>query len=200
MKSGERIAMELQIGLPAFAESTELRHILSTWRKWAGNELLPLRKNVNLRDISQYLDCLLLLDVISYEEVRIRYFPSLYMDFLGADYTGQNYLDVTEAKLRELRAKRFMNIANKPCAAVWTTQDVQLWTNRKQNTFQDYAIGISLPIMASEDGSKPMQVMTICVTPAMGQRPAFFEQPKHTVALANLHEYVDIGAGVPQPD
>lgn len=192
--------MELQIGLPAFAENEELRQIFSSWRKWAGDELLPLRRNVNLRDIGRYLDRLLLLDVISHEEVRIRYFPSLYMDFLGADYTGQNYLDVTEAGHRALRAKRFMNIASKPCAAVWTTQDVQLWTNRKQNEGQDYAVGISLPILADEDGEKPMQVMTICVTPTMEQRPAFYEQPKHIVALANLHEYVDIGVGVPQPD
>lgn len=184
--------MGFQVDLPAFADRDEIRELLTIWHKWAEGAAVPNREQMNLRDISKYLDCVMLFDVISHEEINIRYFASLYMDYFGADYTGKNYLDVTDPELRQLRAARMMNVVSHPCAAVWTT------LGKHEGKMQEYTVGLSVPVVACEKGLKPMQMLQVCFPLSGRERPSFSDQPVSNVTVANNHMYVDIGAGVPE--
>ncbi len=175
--------------LPEFAKTDDIKFVISAWNKWRGEKLFPSRENVNLRDISKYLNAVMLFDMNSYEDIHIRYFGSRLMDYFGAAYTGTNDLAVTDPEIKDIRVKRMFGIVELPCAAVWTTRGINFGVE------QSFSVGINFPVATRNSDKMPNQLLQICIPLEHTEQPVFIEQPKTNVNFADRYVFVDIGAG-----
>jgi hypothetical protein len=177
--------------LPKYADIKAIKSFLAAWDGWRKESAVPCRSNVDLGQIKTHLAYTMLFDMVSKEEIQCRYMGSIFLNFYGQDYTGQNYLELTAPKDRAVRAERLFGIVDQPCAAVWGT----LSTGWRDGP--DYLAGVSVPIWPDAPG-KPQQLMQF-FTPLEGMHIPRFEKKfeKRNVALSNQFQFLDIGAGIP---
>lgn len=179
-----------EFSLPAFAAHDEIRELFSTWDRWRGDKLFPSRLETNLKDIGTYLEAVVLFEVHNHDDLRIRYFGSMLMDFFGKDYTGRNYKDLTPEGFWPTRSKRLMGLVETPCASVWTTRGISYGVE------QEFSVGASFPV-ASKAAQAPDQILQICLPYPGMERPVFEPRPTSSpIELADRYSFVDIGAGV----
>ncbi|WP_262689537.1 PAS domain-containing protein [Kordiimonas aestuarii] len=174
--------------LPGFADHGALFDFLGAWNRWRAGALAPKRSEVRLQDMQNLMRGMMLMDVRDADHVMFRYVGSLYQDIYGYDFTGLNYLDITEAKVRELRSRRLWSVVAQPVVAVWTTPSV-LGTD---------FIGVSVPLFpdAPDTVRKIMQVLV----PIREYHHIAAERQRRNqkhVEFSDQFRYIDIGAGVP---
>lgn len=179
---------DFQPELPAFARLDRVTEFLQAWHGWRAGALLPRRSQVRLTDFPEMMRGTMLMDVHGPECMTFRYAGSLYQEMYGFDFTGLNYLDITAAEFRHIRAKRLWGVVAQPAAAVWTTPAVQ-----------DVGfVGASLPILA-DDPSHPPKIMQVLVPLRDLHHISRDEwaKPRDKVIFSDRFRYVDIGAGKP---
>lgn len=177
--------------LPDFADHSAMHQFLCAWDGWRGNNLVPNRNNVRLSDISSVMSHTMLFDMVSPTEILCRFMGSIFMDIYGKDFTGHNYLDITQPQFRDIRSRRLFAVVNQPCAAVWTTKS-DMGGGKIANS-----VGASVPITAAHEGA-PMQLMQTLVFSVAVPRSEYGKPTrfKH-IEFSNQFETIDIGAGRP---
>lgn len=174
--------------LPAFADYVALKDFICAWDRWRGNELAPKRSQIKLQDMPDLMRGMMLMEAVSPTELVFRFSGSLYQDIYGFDFTGLNYLDITEVHARDLRSRRLWPVAAFPVMAVWATPSV-LGTD---------FVGVSVPIMPDTPGDvrKIMQVLV----PVRDHHHLATERKRRGqshVEFSEQFRYLDIGAGKP---
>lgn len=182
--------------LPKFADLPEIHEFLTAWNNWRADDIIPDRCAVALADIHQCLGHAMLFDMVSEDEIHCRYMGDAFLDIYGQDFTGSNYLDLTEPQFREIRSKRLHGVVDKPCAAVWAT------VRGPNSPKLPLACGVSVPIRPNRP-DRPKQLMQFAVMLEGYEQSAFVARVKTGVVDFSDHfAFVDIGAGcpeVPQP-
>ena len=179
---------EFLIELPDFANHNALRGFFAAWHRWRGEAIAPKRSQIKLNDMHELMRGTMLLDAIAPETLMFRYTGSIYQDMYKFDFTGLNYLDITEKSVRPLRSKRLWAIVDQPCAAVWTAPGAD---------GVDF-IGASVPILP-DDPDHPAKIMQVLV-PLRDMHHISTESwqvPRDKVIFSDHFRYVDIGAGKP---
>ncbi|MEX0298293.1 MAG: PAS domain-containing protein [Kordiimonas sp.] len=174
---------------PKFADEETIHRLYAIWNGWRGEKLFPSRADVDLKALSSHMEGVILFEVQDRKNIIIRYFGSMIMDFYGSDYTGRNFLDLTDANVKELRSKRMLGVVEQPCGAVWTTRGISYGAERS------FSVGVSLPI-AARAGEAPSQILQVCLPFRGTERPAFERKAPTNVQLSDRYAFVDIGAGL----
>ncbi|SDE22336.1 PAS domain-containing protein [Kordiimonas lacus] len=174
--------------LPDFAENPGVRGFLAAWDRWRGDSLLPKRDDIRLMDVPELMRGAMLLDAVSMGEFVFRYAGTLYEDMYGFDFTGKNYLDLTDEGLKPIRSKRLWGIVSQPAAAVWTTPSVES---------VDFT-GVSVPILPN-DPSHPRKIMQIVMLTREISEVSYKvrAQRREKIYFSDHFRYIDIGAGLP---
>ncbi len=177
--------------LPKFAALPRMWELLIAWDSWRGDDIIPLRSEVKLSDINNFLSHTMLFDMEVPDRIHCRYVGSVFHEIYGQDFTGQNYLDVTALKDRIVRAKRLFAAANQPCIAVWAVKGEQGRGGLPSAT------GVSMPVKPT-DPDQPMQLMHVVVQLGKIVFSELASQEKRdNVQLSDRFSLIDIGAGVP---
>ncbi len=153
--------------------------------------MVPVKSDVKLEQIQSGLHSIGVFDMCSYTDIRCRYIGSFFTDIYGHDYTGRNYLDLTEESDRKARSARMFSLVEQPCIAVWAV------TANAPEDERTTTVGLSVPIQA-DDPARPPQVMQIMkvFTPVPN---LLFEKKtgEAVVHFASSFIPIDIGAGLP---
>lgn len=177
--------------VPPFADLPQMHTLLAAWQRWRAGAVVPQRSNVKLSDIDRFLSHAMLFDMERSGRVHCRYIGSIFHEIYGHDFTGQDYLDITDARYRDTRSKRLYAAANHPCIAVWATK------SEGDRESLPSATGASLPIKPEESG-KPMQLLQVVVEL---EDVVFSEfatpQKREKVAFSDRFSLIDVGAGMP---
>lgn len=174
--------------LPPFAERSAISDVLKAWCRWRGRELMPLRSQIKTNDLPDLMRGMMLLEAQAPDSFIFRFSGSLYQDIYGFDFTGMNYLEITDASVRELRSRRLWSLVEQPAGAVWTTPSVE---------GQDF-VGVSVPI-APDEPDTVLKIMQV-VVPVRGVQGLAAERKRRRqnhVEFSDQFRYIDIGAGKP---
>ncbi|TNE61817.1 MAG: PAS domain-containing protein [Alphaproteobacteria bacterium] len=179
---------EARFSFPAFATHQHIVAFFSAWRNWRGDAMVPTRSQIRLADIPHLMRGCMLLDMHGPDQIVFRYAGSLFQDLYKFDFTGANYLDITEPATRDMRSRRLMAVVEQPAAAVWTAPGVDT---------VDF-IGASVPILADHPGQPPL-LMQVCIhlKDLHHIRPATMAVGREKVEISNRFRFIDIGAGIP---
>ncbi len=178
--------------LPNFAALPQMCELLVAWNSWRGDDIVPLRSDVKLADVNNFLSHTMLLDMEIPDRIHCRYVGSVFHEIYGQDFTGQNYLDVTALRDRDIRSKRLFATANQPCIAVWTVKGDGVYNGLPSAT------GASMPVRP-DNPDKPMQLMHVVVQLGEVVFSEFASREKReNVQLSDRFSLVDIGVGVPK--
>jgi hypothetical protein len=162
---------------------------LDAWLTWRGPRLLPRRSDVQLRDITRFIDRVILFEIVGPEEVFVRVAGSTMRDLIGAEMTGKNFRQFSSASDWVTRSHRFMTMASIPCGSCMVLRDL-LPSGRTVV----YEI-VQLPIDPDEPG-KPRQLIASNVTV-----DRYFADPKpqegRVVPIPGDYYFIDIGGGAP---
>ncbi|MCJ9427649.1 PAS domain-containing protein [Kordiimonas marina] len=173
---------------PDFADHQQIRDFFDAWHRWRGEALVPKRSQIKPGEIPHLMSGCMLLDMYGLDRIVFRYAGSLLQDFYGVDFTGKNYYELTAPADRDMRARRLLNVAEQPAAAVWTTPAIDT---------VDF-VGASVPVLPDDLG-QPLIVMQVMVhlRDLHHVRPSTIAQRHDTVHLSQKFRYLDIGAGLP---
>ena len=177
--------------LPKFAAMPRMHELLTAWDSWREDDNVPLRSAVKLSQINSFLSQTMLLDMEIPDRVHCRYVGSVFQEIYGQDFTGQNYLDITASRDRDVRSKRLFAIAKQPCIAVWAAEGEQGPGGLPSAT------GASMPVRPDNPDS-PMQLMHVVVQLGEVAFSGLANQVRReNVQLSDHFTLIDIGAGIP---
>jgi len=173
---------------PDFADHARIRDFFDAWQRWRGDALVPKRSQVKPGDIPHLMSGSMLLDVLGPKTFIVRYAGSLYQDLYRFDFTGKNYIELTEPEYQDVRAKRLYGVVEQPAAAVWMTPMVDT---------VDF-VGASVPILP-DSPDQPGMIMQVLVhlRDLHHIQPSTIAQRHDDVHLSMRFRYLDIGAGLP---
>lgn len=177
--------------LPAFAANTALKGFLAAWNRWRGDAIAPKRSEISLADIPGLMRGGMLLDAYSPNEIVFRFAGSLYQEMYGFEFTGKNYIDLTEPDMRALRSSRLWGVVSQPAAAVWTIPNIDVLQ----------FIGASVPVVP-DNPDEPMKIMQMVVMNRELSEASHKERAKQrdAVPYSDRFQYIDIGAGKPDSE
>lgn len=177
--------------LPLFAELPQMHDLLVAWDSWRADNVIPNRSSVKLSDIDRFLSHTMLLDMEPTGRIHCRYMGSIFHEIYGQDFTGKNYLDITDARYRDTRSKRLFAVANHPCIALWATQ------GEGDREGLPRAMGASLPIKP-DNADNPTQLLQVVVELEQIAFSEFSTQKKREkIQFSDQFSLIDIGAGLP---
>ncbi len=175
------------------SQTMEGKVLIAAWLKWRERDLLPCRTAMELRDITEILPRVMLLEAVSRNEIIFRLASTYSFETTGVDLTGMNYIDMAGPDAREARAERIWLTVRQPCACravfVFTTE----------SNVRVVAESIMLPVRAARDG-QPMQFICV-VAPIDLETQALLRVSGVSIAglesLSSEFTFLDIGAGAP---
>jgi hypothetical protein len=163
---------------------------LDAWLKWRGSRTLPQRSAMDLRDISGFINRVILFEIAGPDEVLVRVAGTAMRDLVGAEMTGKNFKQFSTAADWATRSYRFMAMASTPCGSCMTLRD--LLPNGRAVVYEI----VQLPIDADDRG-KARQLIASNVPV-----DHYFTDPNpHDGRLVPSpvdDHFVDIGAGAPE--
>lgn len=180
--------------LRATIKDKESLRFVDAWQRWRDGRLIPGRDAMELADVAPNLDTLALFDVVGPDHIQFRVFGSrLRMhEVIEIEPTGRNYKELTAPEDWPQRSQRFMAMSRRPCGGYMTLRIPG--GNGSEVTLEC----VNLPIGAS-DPTAPYQV--ICCTTPLQQNRDIAQPPRlRSFPAMSGFTYVDIGAGVPDPD
>ena len=177
--------------LPDFANRPSIHRFINAWDKWRGDAMIPNRRDVKLSDIQSIASGMVIFDMYSHSNIRCRFIGSMFTDLYGHDYTGKNYLDITEPSVRKCRAERMFSVVEQPCIAAWA-----IAANAPLDPLPT-TVGVSVPI-APKNPDHPMQLMQMMeVLTHVNARVFQQHGDELNIHYATSFIGIDIGAGTP---
>ena len=182
-------AAGMPLALPFDRLTLETLRFAEAWSRWRGGRMLPRRSDMRLAEIKQLLPLVSLLEVRSPTDVVFRVAGSRLRDYLGADLTGNNYVELAPESFRPIRIWRLQQQITWPCGTLF------IYPHRFPSGHVAPAEVISLPVEDGRAGKPPMLLSVVTPLtersedpPAPGQRQVYF---------AAEFAFIDLGAGIP---
>ena len=167
------------------------RRFTAAWLGWRDpGRLLPKRSSIDIGDIKQLLGRVVLLELVSADEILIRVAGSQLRDHSDFEATGKNLRSLTPAEQWALRCWRIGTVATQPCGARMINIDTRTRSGEAV-TFET----VTLPIEPDEPEKPRLVLSHVAILGGVYEPPA-----KDRPQLAWLPEqfrFLDIGAGIP---
>jgi hypothetical protein len=173
------------------AQDETNRRFIAAWQSWRGSQcLLPKRSAVELGDIKPLLGRVILLELISDDEILVKVAGSQLRDHGNFEATGRNLRDLTPPEQWPVRCWRMAAAAALPCGARMVNSD-----NRTLSGAGVRFETVTLPL--EPDGpEKPPLLMSNVAVLGGAYDPAAKDRPQ-LAWLPEEFRFLDIGAGVP---
>ncbi len=171
-------------------ETKNCQILAATWPTWRDGKLMPQRSDMRLEDITAILPWITLVDVFSETEISFRLAGTMIRELMGVELTGRNLLELTEPENRAARGTRTMRTATQPCGAIWTWEIAFADRNNRPVEI------LSLPLRPNGEG-RPPQMLNVFGMFDSTNPPQAVDQFQQ-LAESEQHEFIDIGAGIPE--
>jgi len=184
--------MTRDVDILASATEPANRDFVAAWLRWRGPRQVPRRGDLDLVSIRRLMPMLLLVEVITPDEMRVRVAGTRLRDYLGVEITGANYIELAPPEGRAIRRHRTWHMATQPCGSRL------IYRHRFASGRVLPSEAVSLPLDTERaDGPRlllahiaPMQADNASPEPAASTQ----------VDIAASFSYLDIGHGVPSRD
>jgi hypothetical protein len=163
--------------------------VLSTyWLRLRGDRLVPSREEIDPGSIVSLLPFIVLTEIFSPMDARVRLAGTALRDLFGFDPSGWNYVELTGPEGRRSRGYRMWTMTHWPCGAYFSRQ-VTFATGAHETTY-----GIALPVAPGRTGGAPF--ILSMERSHSGRR---WLNPGSGPMIEPVSEFVflDIGAGCP---
>ncbi|WP_419905181.1 PAS domain-containing protein [Kiloniella sp.] len=87
-----------------------------------GESIIPLKSSFVPEDIGHLLSNMIVYELISKDNIKIRLQGTAINERFGQDMTGGNYLDYVEAERRPVASSAFWLMAQQPCGVIATLE------------------------------------------------------------------------------
>jgi hypothetical protein len=167
------------------------RHFIAAWLGWRRRgQLLPKRSALKLEDIKQLLGRVILFELVSADEIRVKVAGSQLRDHANFEATGKSFAEITPPGQWPLRRFRLNEMAARPCAG--------RMTNRETETHSGETVAfetVTLPVEPEGPGKPRLLISNVAVLGAIYEPPAKDRPP--LVYLPDEFRFLDLGAGIP---
>lgn len=183
---------QLDQKLLAAAQEEGNRQFIAAWQGWRGAGLLvPKRSAVELGDIKQLLGRVILFELVSDDEIRIRVAGSQLREHHNVEATGKNLRDLTPAEQWPLRRWRTRAAAMRPCGA----RMINIGTRKPGGEGAAFET-VTLPL-EPDDARKPRLLMSNVALVSGKYAPPAKSRPEEAL-LPIEFSFLDLGAGIPE--
>jgi hypothetical protein len=169
--------------------SDDSKQLLTAWKAWRGDRLLPHRRDMDLVSIARLMPKLVLLEIVSPERMVFRLAGTEIEAAVGIRLMGRDYIALAQPEHRSLRAKVLWAAAGQPCGVVVFQTFPHPGTGRPHQS-ENFA----LPILPN-DADAPIQL--ICVASRLPALEAGIRVPLPLNRTETMHQFIDIGGGLP---
>ena len=167
------------------------RHFIAAWLGWRRpGQLLPKRSALKLDDIKQLLGRVVLFELVSADEIRVKVAGSQLRDHVNFEATGRSFAELTPPAQWPLRRFRLNEMAARPCGG-WMI-------NRETETHSGETVSfetVTLPLEPEGPGKPRLLISNVAVLGAIFEPPAT-DRPS-LVYLPAEFRFLDLGAGIP---
>jgi hypothetical protein len=167
------------------------QRFIAAWLGWRGPErLMPKRSAVELGDIKGLLGRIILFEIISEDDIRIKVAGSQLRDHINFEATGRNFAAVTPPDQWPLRRWRLSEMATRPCGGTMI--------NRETYTDSGDAVSfetVTLPVEPEGLGKPRLLMSNVAVLGAVYEPPA--KDRPQMIFMPDQFRFLDLGAGIP---
>ena len=168
------------------------RHFVAAWLGWRRpGRLMPKRPAIELQDIKELLGRVILFELVSEDEVRIKVAGSQLRDHVNFEATGRNFADLTPPAQWPVRRWRLNEMAARPCGGVMI--------NRETETHSGECVPfetMTLPVEPQGPGKPRLLSATWrCSAPSTSRRP---RTDRRWSTRPDEFRFLDLGAGIPE--
>lgn len=160
--------------------------LLRAWLGWRGQGVLPALADVRPEDIGRALSCMIVLEVEARDRIMIRLAGTQFLDVLGREITGENFVDLAPPAQRETRMEHYSNYVSYPCGVIWSADMV------RASGYRTSVKGVALSVGAPGDSIRMYAAFDF-----IRDTKDFEKEPLNAIPAASEIEYVDIGFGAP---
>jgi hypothetical protein len=187
------------LGSPAYLDQALLaapreqanRQFIAAWLGWRGaGRNLPKRSAVELEDIKHLLGRVVLLEIISGDDIRIKVAGSQLREHANFEATGKNFADITPPEQWPTRRWHLTEMATRPCGGALITRDTQTLTGEGVS-FE----AVTLPVEPERPAGPRLLMSNVAVLGGIYE-PAAKHRPQ-IIRLADEFRFLDLGAGIP---
>ena len=173
-------------------QTRECRAFAEAWQAWRGTELVPRRATVNIEDISTLLQLVSVIEVSSPETATIRLAGTALCEAMGFELKGLNYFDFTSPEERGPGIARTHELLAQPCGSHY----ILPITYMSGRTIPSEIV--AFPVWP-DDPAAPPQIFAVTM-PLEEMRLDGPAVASNQLLLGQGFQFVDIGAGVPDPE
>lgn len=159
------------------------------WLSLPCRDLIPSRADFDPGRVAGLLPNLVIHDLISPEQIRLRLVGTAVVDDYGQEITGRNYLDFVEEPRRPIASRAIFLVCEQPAGMLVKLRSIT--ESGKMLTRES----IAFP-MRDDDGRA--RLVYFCSSPAVERETYFDERDALTVMKVLDRRFIDIGAGVPE--
>ena len=161
---------------------------LTYWDGLGKEGLIPRRNQFRPEDIPRLLNDLILVELISDDEIKTRLAGASVIESFGFDPKGKNYLDYVAPERRQIASMNIWLTHKQPCG-VWALTEQQYPEGK---SVQSEMLG--LPILGDANCGPLVLFLKHAV-----KRPKFLNRASYPFAINHIIDlkFLDIGAGVP---
>jgi len=152
---------------------------------------MPKRPAIELQDIKELLGRVILFELVSEDEVRIKVAGSQLRDHVNFEATGRNFADLTPPAQWPVRRWRLNEMAARPCGGVMINRETETHSGESV-TFET----MTLPVEPQGPGKPRLLISNVAVLGAIYEPPA--EDRPQMVYMPDEFRFLDLGAGIPE--
>lgn len=184
--------MDSGVAPQTFSRTEGSRAFEAFWRSLRDGKLIPSRDDFRPAKARRFLGDIVLMEAPDEQNptLRIRVTGQRFDNLLGTNLTGQDHLDFMPDEFRPGVLATARKMVELPCG---------LWQISPAHLVRGYATNLEItafPLCADEGGR---QYLLSQILPAGGLKPASLPTNYGVgIDTAVTHEFIDIGAGVPE--
>lgn len=184
--------MDSGVAPQTFSRTEGSRAFEAFWRSLRDGKLIPSRDDFRPAKARRFLGDIVLMEAPDEQNptLRIRVTGQRFDNLLGTNLTGQDHLDFMPDEFRPGVLATARKMVELPCG---------LWQISPAHLVRGYATNLEItafPLCADEGGR---QYLLSQILPAGGLKPASLPTNYGVgIDTAVMHEFIDIGAGVPE--
>lgn len=170
--------------------SPEMLVFLQWWHQARNGNDIPIRADLRIDRIAKLISRLLMIDVLSPDEMIIRLTGTNIDAQAGINSTGTNILDITPPEYRDQRSHRLWQMASRPCPGIFFYRNDLEWVDGT------VSVGLTLPVRSGADATGRQFISYFD-----NYRPSIDRNEPGSPVTQNMPDrfaYVDVGFGVPE--
>jgi hypothetical protein len=165
------------------------QHFIAAWLNWRGPErLMPKRSAVELGDIKGLLGRIILFEIISEDDIRIKVAGTQLREHINFEATGRNFAALTPPDQWPLRRWRLNEMATRPCGGTMINRETYI-DSGDTVSFET----VTLPVEPEGLGRPRLLMSNVAV---LGSSGAPAKDRPQMIFMPDQFRFLDLGAGI----